>query len=268
MARTAHRHGVFVSYCHKDAKWLERLKVHMDPYVRRGDLKLWDDTMIDPGDQWRTSIKDAMDKAAGALLLVSADFLASRFIVTEELPTLLARAEKGGARILFMVVRPCSLEAHPRIACYQALNQPKRPLSNMPSSKAETILVDAAEQVARLLGRSSIAAGGHTTTSNDEQLNDQLFEEMQKAAITLAILDALAKPGGDSPAYTIGDLTRALNISSRQLGYQALERLFAAGWVEKSRVDKINTKFSATPKGFRQLERLAAASDGPLRRTR
>jgi TIR domain-containing protein len=243
MAKGARRHGVFVSYCHKDAKWLDRLKVHLDPYVRRGDLNLWDDTKIDPGDLWRPAIKGAIDDAAAAVLLVSADFLASQFIVTEELPRLLDRAEKGGARILSIIVRPCSLDAHPRIAGYQALNGPKRPLSDMKSSKAEGILADAAEQVARLLGRSASATDAHTTSGVSEESDDRLFEEMRAAAITLAVLEALARPGVESQAYTIGDLTRVLNLSSRRLGFQAVERLFAAGWIEKQRVDKVNTKF-------------------------
>jgi hypothetical protein len=45
---TVDRH-VFVSYSHADVKWIERLKIHFRPLVRRGALDLWDDSRISPG---------------------------------------------------------------------------------------------------------------------------------------------------------------------------------------------------------------------------
>ena len=86
--KSARRTGVFVSYSHKDLRWLERLQVHLAPYVRRGDVTLWDDTKIQPGDLWQPAIQNAIERAAAFVLLVSADFLASEFIVSKELPRL------------------------------------------------------------------------------------------------------------------------------------------------------------------------------------
>lgn len=37
---------VFVSYSHRDKKWLERLQIHLKPLVRAGNIDLWDDTRI------------------------------------------------------------------------------------------------------------------------------------------------------------------------------------------------------------------------------
>ena len=36
---------IFVSYSHRDRKWLERLQVHLKPLVRAGNIDLWDDTV-------------------------------------------------------------------------------------------------------------------------------------------------------------------------------------------------------------------------------
>jgi DNA-binding MarR family transcriptional regulator len=270
MSKHTHRTRVFVSYCHRDERWLKRLQVHLAPYVRRGDVDLWDDTKITPGELWRPAIRDAIDRAVAAVLLISADFLASEFIVAEELPPLLDRAEKRGARIFVLVVRPCTLDAHPKIASYQALNQPDKPLSSMkPSSKAEDVLARVSAQIAHLIGGPSRVDrkvnGGLRTFDTD---GERLFEDLQFAAVVLSILDALVGRNGDPPAYTISDLTRVLNIRSRRLGYCAVERLLVAGWVEKRRSDRIHTTFSITPEGVRQLQLLTAASDGPLRRTR
>ena len=65
------RTTVFVSYSRTDSRWLQRLQVHLKPFARRGDLVLWDDTKIDPGDRWRSAIRDAIERAAASVLLIS-----------------------------------------------------------------------------------------------------------------------------------------------------------------------------------------------------
>src|SRR4051794_40318376 len=90
---------VFVSYSHKDQKWLDRVRVHLRPSVREGLLDLWDDSRINAGADWRAEITNALSRARVAILLVSADFLASDFIIHEELPPLLDGAATNGVVI-------------------------------------------------------------------------------------------------------------------------------------------------------------------------
>src|SRR5205085_9483986 len=52
-------------------------------------------------------IKQAMDKAAVAVCLISADYLASDFCTKEEIPYLLERRERDGMALLPILVRPC-----------------------------------------------------------------------------------------------------------------------------------------------------------------
>ena len=74
-----------MSYSHEDRPWLERLRVHLRPLERAGLVDLWDDRRIKPGTRWRDEIRNAMAEARIAVLLVSADFLASDFIASNEL---------------------------------------------------------------------------------------------------------------------------------------------------------------------------------------
>src|SRR5688500_7371659 len=101
------RPTVFISYSHADKEWLERLKRHLKPLVREGRVDCWDDTHIRPGDDWKQEIRNALDAAQVAVLLISADFFASDFIDENELPSLLAAAQAKGVRILPVILSAC-----------------------------------------------------------------------------------------------------------------------------------------------------------------
>lgn len=137
--------SVFVSYCRADSAWLQRLKVHLRPLVRDGELDFWDDSKISPGQDWKREIATALTSAHVAVLLVSADFLASDFVSSSELPPILRGAEDGGVLVLPVIVEPCLFDAHQPLSRFQALNPPERPLSAMPRHEAE-------QQLATLAG--------------------------------------------------------------------------------------------------------------------
>ena len=68
---------VFVSYCHADAEWVQRLEVLLKPVVRTRRLRVWADSHIRIGNDWHRDITSAIERTRVALLLVSGDFLAS-----------------------------------------------------------------------------------------------------------------------------------------------------------------------------------------------
>src|SRR5512143_3503094 len=123
------RDQVFISYSRKDKEWLERLQTMLVPLTRAG-FKIWTDTDIKSGEEWKLVIEQALTRTKVAVLLVSPDFLASRFIHENELPPLLEAAKNGGLTILWVPVRPCYYEPTV-IAKYQAALSPTSPLSGM-----------------------------------------------------------------------------------------------------------------------------------------
>jgi nucleoside phosphorylase len=138
---TAHRFprtSAFISYSHKDKRYLDELNVHLAYYVRMGTVDVWDDTKIPPGAKWREEIEKAIQFAKVAVLLVSAEFLASDFIATNELPPLLTAAEQEGATILSVILRPCAFK-DTKLARFQAVNIPSNPLSSMDRGKREQV---------------------------------------------------------------------------------------------------------------------------------
>src|SRR5262249_29151659 len=107
---------VFVSYSHEDEKWLDRLRIFLKPLVREGQIDLWSDKRITPGSEWKAEIDSALNHAAVAILLISANFLASDFIAEAELPVLLAAAERRGLIVLPVIVGPSQFAHVPELS--------------------------------------------------------------------------------------------------------------------------------------------------------
>ena len=143
--------SVFVSYAHVDKRFLDRIQVHLKPIARRFDLNLWDDTKLRAGDEWKEEITREIENCSAAILLVSADFLASEFIVTEELPPLLEEAKKRGARIIPIIAKPCLFSEIDELSKFHAINSPSKPLLNITEGEAEKVYLSLASTIKTLL---------------------------------------------------------------------------------------------------------------------
>ena len=144
---TALRDRVFISYSHKDKKpWLERLETMLAPLVRQGRLSVWADTAIAPGDKWRREIEEGLARARVTVLLVSPDFLASRFIAEHELPPLLEAAEREGVRILPVLLKEC-LWRETELAQYQFAFLTDKPLAKLRGADRDEALTRVAEAI-------------------------------------------------------------------------------------------------------------------------
>lgn len=136
---TSHKR-VFLCYCRQDLRYASRLRVHLASCQQTTSLTVWDDSQIQVGSLWKNEIASQLSSAHFAVLLVSADFLASPFITTFELPYLLNAAQSGGTRILSVIVRPCLFEESPLVA-FQTVNNLAQPLSQLSSNAREQIWV-------------------------------------------------------------------------------------------------------------------------------
>jgi hypothetical protein len=167
------RTKVFISYSREDQPWLERLQVHLKPLEREGVIDRWDDTRITAGQKWKTEIQKALDQARVAVLLISADFLASDFIADDELPPLLSAAANEGLVVLPIILSPSRFARTPSLSQFQAVNGLDRPLLNLDRGQQEDIWVKLTEDIEETLARPLPAptrTGGPAPEADDRKV--------------------------------------------------------------------------------------------------
>lgn len=111
---------LFVSYSHKDEKLRQELQGDLEP-LRDGSVRAWYDGKILPGDAIDPEVQQHLDEAHIILLLVSRDFLKSRYIREKELPRALERHDAGEARVIPIILRPAPWQNPPWDAMFGRL---------------------------------------------------------------------------------------------------------------------------------------------------
>lgn len=141
---------VFVSYAHEDEDLCRRLvEVILKPLVQEGRLEVWADFHIGVSREWKEEINQLLDRAELAVLLISADFLASDYIMDLELP----RLEERHVPLVCVPVGPCAWHDVDLLARVQWPLPPDRPLSSMTQNGREGALMKVYAALAQLAGQ-------------------------------------------------------------------------------------------------------------------
>ena len=120
---------------------------------RQGLLSVWDDRRIRTGTDWNEQIRQAAERAKVAVLLISADFLASDFIINEEIPLLLERRDAEGLEIFPLLIKPCGWQHVDWLARMNLRPRDGRPVSTGSEAEIESDLVDFASELAQVFAQ-------------------------------------------------------------------------------------------------------------------
>jgi TIR domain/Domain of unknown function (DUF4062) len=142
------RDQIFISYSHRDERWAKELITHFKP-VAAHNINIWSDLKIRPGAAWRTEIQQAIKRARVAILLVSVDYLASDFCM-DALLKLQEEAVQGEMRLTWVCVHDC-LWRETQVANYQAVYDPRKPLSTLRRDQRQRALAQIGDAIAKLL---------------------------------------------------------------------------------------------------------------------
>jgi hypothetical protein len=107
--RVEHKNAlkVFVSYSHSDEDVKQELVKHLYPLTRLRMIESWDDRQIKAGDEWGGEIDQKLEAADIIILMISVDFINSRYCYDVEMKRAMERHEAGEAQVIPVIVRQC-----------------------------------------------------------------------------------------------------------------------------------------------------------------
>jgi hypothetical protein len=91
--------------------------------VRSDRIRLWSEERISRGDPWLRETQAAIERAAMAVFLARANFLASRFCAEVEMREFVLRQRRKGMRVVGVPLSHCPWEHEPWLAELQMLPQ-------------------------------------------------------------------------------------------------------------------------------------------------
>ncbi len=98
---------IFLSYSHADETFCDMLQKHLAGLKHQGLIETWHDRRIKAGDEFENAIDQQLNEAEIILLLVSSDFIASRYCYEIEMRRALERHDADEARVIPIILRPC-----------------------------------------------------------------------------------------------------------------------------------------------------------------
>jgi TIR domain len=153
--RNFRRTKIFISYAHapeKDTKWVSRIQTQLSGLTHGLSVDVWADTRIEPGQRWKDEIDKAIRETKIAILVLTADFLASRFILESELPLLLEAARSEGAYILCVYGSAVHLSGiAASLKDYQFVNPPEQPLQALSDAEREAVFANLTAAIDRIV---------------------------------------------------------------------------------------------------------------------
>ncbi|MCC6280816.1 MAG: SUMF1/EgtB/PvdO family nonheme iron enzyme [Saprospiraceae bacterium] len=118
---------IFIAYSQKDRVFLDALRSHATPLLRKGNVTVWFDGEILPSEQWNDVIKKNLHAADIILMLLSANALASDYFYEQEVKDAVDRHRAGTARVVPVVLSPCQWKKTP-LAEIQGLPRGMKPI--------------------------------------------------------------------------------------------------------------------------------------------
>ncbi|MGI9452190.1 MAG: toll/interleukin-1 receptor domain-containing protein, partial [Geminicoccaceae bacterium] len=106
MSDETNKQLIFISYSSFDTVTKEFVQRHFGVLQHLGDVEIWEDSQIDLGDDWFQEIETKLETCSVAVLLISHDFLGSKFCMQKEVPVLLERRKRDGMMIAPILLSP------------------------------------------------------------------------------------------------------------------------------------------------------------------
>jgi hypothetical protein len=144
--------SIFISYSHEDGKWKNLIEKHLKTIVLEEPekLKVWTDTEIDGGDEWLPKIESALNTSTVAVLVITANFLTSPFILKKEVETLLDLRKQLGITVIPVIAESCAWRQIKWLAALQCRPKGGKALDSFEVHEMNNQLVELVEEILML----------------------------------------------------------------------------------------------------------------------
>ncbi|KPA18268.1 ATP/GTP-binding protein [Candidatus Magnetomorum sp. HK-1] len=139
---------IFISYSHKDTSYKDLILKHLSVLSVKNEVSIWSDKEIQPGHDWYTQIEKEISGSNVALLLISADFLTSSFIMKEEISLLLKRQKSSNLIIIPIIIRPCAWQQVSFLSNLQVFPKDGIPFSSLAGHELEKNIANLVGEIA------------------------------------------------------------------------------------------------------------------------
>ncbi|MDV3347931.1 TIR domain-containing protein [Leptolyngbyaceae cyanobacterium CCMR0082] len=126
---------LFISYSHKDEELRDQLDTSLASLKWKGIVSTWHDRQIPAGSEWSGDIDKNLKKADIILLLISPDFIASKYCYEIELQEAMNRHKKGEAIVIPIILRPAEW-TDMSFGMLQAFPKDAKPVTTWPNRDA------------------------------------------------------------------------------------------------------------------------------------
>lgn len=206
---------VFISYSHQDENLRVELDKHLSILQQQDIIKPWQDRKISAGTEWEGQIDDHLGRANIILLLISADFLSSKYCYDIELKRAMERHEAGEARVIPVILRACSWQNAP-FGKLQALPKNGKPVTSWDNTdEALMDICHGINLVVQELTTGTWNLGSQLSFQNREPELNKILDNLKNIPVTKFWLITAASQMGKT--WFLAELQKRLQATQSNL---------------------------------------------------
>jgi tetratricopeptide (TPR) repeat protein len=152
--KTINQSRIFISYSHqgRGPEWKALLLRHLGVFERHQLLDVWQDGKIRVSSHWDDDIRQAMNNAGLAVVLLTPEALESQYILETEFPFLCDRQHRDKLPVFPLICEPCDWKCYDWLRATQAPNE-SNPIAPLTKAEQDKILRQLATDIATELSR-------------------------------------------------------------------------------------------------------------------
>jgi hypothetical protein len=218
---------IFVSYSHKDEEEKDILLSHLGVLHYTGLIDLWNDDRIRAGSDWEQEITIAIKQANLAVLLVSAHFLTSKFILKKEIPEILRRRTSEGLMVFPVIAKACAWREVDWLRKMNVRPKNGRPVWGDAGIHINEDLASIAEEIASVTRRA--------TLESSTPLSEPMILSLDAQVLRNLYVHFKQSPG--NPKMSLNKLIETCRTCRDDM-IKCLYKLHEQGWIEYKLTDR------------------------------